>query len=189
MIHIVTGNKNKYESAVKHLKSFGIGLKQSKLDIIEPQEENIEKVAKSKADQAFDILKEPVLVADTGWNISALNGFPGPFMHYVTDWFTVEDWENLFKGKAGEKVQIINVVAYKDLDNMKKFQAIRKATILEEPRGEGIPIDQLITSRTDKTSWAECKSLDLPVFEKELKDNLWTQFAEWYRDNIRKSRE
>lgn len=184
IVIFVTGNKSKYESAVEKLKPFSIELKQSKLDIIEPQEENIEKVAESKAKQAFDILKGPVLVADTGWNIPSLNGFPGPFMHFVTDWFTVEDWSNLLKDKDDRRIQLINTVAYKDWKHLKIFRAVRKATILEEPKGEGIPIDQLITSRADRKSWAECKNLELHVFEQELKDNLWVQFGDWYSSNI-----
>lgn len=181
---LVTGNKNKYESAVAKLNPFNIKLKQSELNIIEPQEENIAKVAKSKATQAYEVLNEPVLVADTGWDIPALNGFPGPFMHYVTDWFTIEDWVNLLRGKTDRRIKIINTVAYKDSGNLEIFQAVRKVTLLKEPKGEGIPVDQLITSRSDGKSWAECKEMGLPVFAQGLKDNLWTQFGEWYSDNI-----
>lgn len=183
-IHIVTGNKNKLESARKRLEPYKIIVEQIKLDIIEPQSEDIKFVAEFKANQAFEKSGVPVLVSDTGWSIPALNGFPGPLMHYISDWFEAGDFLNLMQNKEDRTVVIENVAVYKDKDQIKTFVSKRTGRILSEARGEGVAIDRIATFRSDNKTIAECMTLGIPSFDEELTDSIWTQFGEWYNSTI-----
>lgn len=55
-------------------------------DIPEIQSMNILKIVKAKAKEAYNILKRPILVEDSGLYIEALNWFPGPLIKYVIEW-------------------------------------------------------------------------------------------------------
>lgn len=64
-VHFVTGNSEKVASMREHVKELGIDIEQVSLVLIEPQASDIEPIAFSKARQAFDILRSPVLVEDS----------------------------------------------------------------------------------------------------------------------------
>lgn len=184
MLYIVTGNKNKFESAKKRLEPFNIEVEQVKLDIIEPQSEDIKFVAEFKANQAFEKVGKPVLVSDTGWSIPALKGFPGPLMHYMTDWFEAQDFLNLMRDKEDRTIIIENIATYKDGDQIKTFSSKRIGRILFEAKGIGAPIDKVVTFRSDNKTIGECMELGISSFDEELTDSIWTQFGEWYKPVI-----
>ncbi|MBD3329485.1 hypothetical protein GF357_03260 [Candidatus Dojkabacteria bacterium] len=180
MIYHITGNKHKAESANKRLKPFNIQLKQKTLHLIEPQEEDITTVAESKAQQANRQIKRPVLVSDSGISIPALNGFPGPFMHYITKWLTASDLLNLMQNKTDRTIYFQNVAVYQDSQQQRAFKSERKGLILSKAEGKGIPLDQIVTFRKDYKTIAECENFGLSRFDSELKDSIWFQFGEWY---------
>ncbi len=178
---MVTNNKDKFTSAVSRLAQFKIELIQKKLKIIEPQEENIKKVATSKARQAYELLRQPVIVSDTGWSIPALNGFPGPFMHFITKWFTGEDLARLCKGITKRTVIIENIAVYKDAKIEKCFISKREGVLVENPKGKGVAIDQLASFRSDGKTIAQCQVQNLNRFDSNLMNSIWTQFGEWFK--------
>ncbi len=61
----VTGNQAKYLTAKKYFEPLGVDVVQKKLDIPEIQSDKIEEVALDKAQKAFNILKQPLIVNDT----------------------------------------------------------------------------------------------------------------------------
>ncbi|HJJ56389.1 MAG TPA: non-canonical purine NTP pyrophosphatase, partial [Methanocorpusculum sp.] len=78
MITVVTKNKNK----VSEISSFFSGIvdiSHINLDCIEPQANTVEEIASYKAKYAYEKLKTPVIVDDTGLFIDILSGFPGPY--------------------------------------------------------------------------------------------------------------
>ena len=82
MITVVTKNKNK----VSEISSFFSGIvdiSHINLDCIEPQANTVEEIASYKAKYAYEKLKTPVIVDDTGLFIDILSGFPGPYASYV----------------------------------------------------------------------------------------------------------
>lgn len=67
----------------KRLSPFDIEVRQIELDLIEPQADTCQEIALLKAKQAFQQVKQPVLVDDSAFHIPALNGFPGPYVKYI----------------------------------------------------------------------------------------------------------
>jgi non-canonical purine NTP pyrophosphatase (RdgB/HAM1 family) len=98
-IKYVTGNQIKINFAKKQLDKYNIEIEQVRLEIDEIQSEDKFAVTTDKAQKAFEILKSPLFVTDTFWEIPALNGFPGAYMKYVNKWFSSEDFLALMKNK------------------------------------------------------------------------------------------
>lgn len=84
-IWLATGNKRKMGEARLACERFDITVKQIKLDIEEIQATDPIVISEYKAERAFEQIKQPVTVTDTFWNIPALNGFPGPYMKYISE--------------------------------------------------------------------------------------------------------
>ncbi|HXX54673.1 MAG TPA: non-canonical purine NTP pyrophosphatase, partial [Methanoregula sp.] len=79
---LVTTNAGK----VREIEEFfgdTVDVSQVSLDIPELRSDDVAKIAEGKARFAFDALRVPVLVDDTGFSVDALNGFPGPYAAFV----------------------------------------------------------------------------------------------------------
>jgi XTP/dITP diphosphohydrolase len=79
----VTTNEKKFEEVKDVLKDYSIKLKQSKLEMVEPDLDTIEDIALEKAKIAFKKLKQPLIVEDTGVYFKAYKNFPGPMAKRV----------------------------------------------------------------------------------------------------------
>ena len=82
-IAFVTSNSQKLATAREHLEPFGVDLEQVRLDLDEIQSASVRAVALHKAQQAFRLLRRPLIVEDSGFYIDELNGFPGPLVKFV----------------------------------------------------------------------------------------------------------
>ena len=86
VLWFLTGNKGKLREASTLFSEFNIEVKQLNAEIIEPQSDDIEEVAKAKMAQALSYLpdeKDLLLVEDAGLFVDSLNGFPGVFSSYA----------------------------------------------------------------------------------------------------------
>ena len=86
VLWFLTGNMGKLREASTLFSEFNIEVKQLKAEIIEPQSDDIEEVAKAKMTQALSHLpdeKDLLLVEDAGLFVDSLNGFPGVFSSYA----------------------------------------------------------------------------------------------------------
>ena len=112
-LHYVTGNSGKFHQ-LKDILSPSINIQQTNLDIIEPQADSIAQIAISKAKQAFDILKEPLVVEDSGLYIEALHGLPGPYIKYMNDNLSLEQILDILHGKENRNCKWVSCLAYAD---------------------------------------------------------------------------
>lgn len=108
----VTGNNVKYDVALKAFTNTGIVLLQKKLATPEIQSKSVQEVAMYSVSWASKELNQPVIVTDAGFYIEALNGFPGPFIKFVNEWFSADDFINLMKGKTNRTIIIQDCLAY-----------------------------------------------------------------------------
>ncbi len=79
-ITFVTGNEFKAKETGEILQ---LDLEISKIDLTEIQELDLEKVALHKLNQAYEILKKPVLIDDVSFEIESWNCFPGPLVKWI----------------------------------------------------------------------------------------------------------
>lgn len=123
-INYVTGNPVKISYAKSIFEKFGLEVVQRKLDFQEIQSHDKLGVATDKAKQAFEIIKEPLFVTDTFWEIPSLNGFPGAYMKYINEWFRAEDFLALMKDKKDRRIFCNDSIVYIDEKGIKTFTQI-----------------------------------------------------------------
>ncbi len=182
MLYFVTGNTYKVNAARIVLDPFGITFEVINLPLIEIQSSNSEEIAVHKAKQAYELLKEPIIIKDDSWHIDALHGFPGPYMKYVNEWFRVADYQNLLRTKRNKKVIFTETLCYHDNQLTKTFKGDSVGRILETPKGTAShPFMRLVTFRKDGLTMAEASNRNLLEFEES---SAWKLFAAWYKAEV-----
>lgn len=77
---LVTGNPHKHAEAERIL---GRALDHAPLDLPEVQELDLEVVLRAKGEEAWRRLRRPLVVEETGLELAALGGFPGPLVKWM----------------------------------------------------------------------------------------------------------
>lgn len=141
----VTGNNIKFSVAEKIFEHTGIELIQKSIITPEIQSKSVEDIAIFSAKWASQELNQTVAVTDAGFYIEALNGFPGPFIKFVNDWFTVDDYINLMRGQTNRTIIVRDCLAYCEPNKEPiTFIGVYKGSIANEAGRKGItPIEQL----------------------------------------------
>lgn len=135
-IVFATGNWAKIMSARQILEPLGFEVEQKKIDVPEIQHDSIEEVAKFSAKWASEKLKCDVLKNDTGLCVDALNGFPGPYTHYVSDTLGEDGLLKLLDGVENRKAHFVETLAYcKYGEEPITFVAITNGTISKVKQG------------------------------------------------------
>jgi len=111
-IIFITGNEYKFEQAKEALKDTGIILTRQKLDTPEIQSTKVEEVAAYSSKWASQKLNQAVVLSDASYSFEALNGFPGPYIKYINQWFTAQDFLNLMAGKTNRKIVVTQCLSY-----------------------------------------------------------------------------
>ena len=136
-ITYVTGNWAKILSARQILEPLGFKVEQVKMDVPELQNDSIKEVAKYSAKWAGNKLKCAVIKNDSGLCIDALNGFPGPYTHYVDDTLREDGILKLLEGVENRKAYFIEVLAYCEYGKEPViFKSITNGTIAKEKSGK-----------------------------------------------------
>ena len=103
----VTSNKDKVDEAQKIL---GVPIEIVNLDINEIQSLDLKKVVKHKVEQAYKKVKKPVFVDDVSFEVTAWNGFPGPFIKFLRQ-AGDNSFELLLRMLSTEKDKTVRVIA------------------------------------------------------------------------------
>lgn len=135
-ITYVTNNWAKISSARSVLQPLGYEIDNVKIDTVEIQADDVVDVAKYSAKWASEKLKCDVLKNDTGLFVEALNGFPGPYTHYVDDTLGYEGLLKLLEGESNRKAYFKEVLAYCEYGGEPVvFTGITNGTIAFEKSG------------------------------------------------------
>jgi len=164
------------------MRPYGINIVQAKLDIAEIQSDSFETIAIDKAKKSFEILNEPLFINDAAWVITALNGFPGPFMKYVNNWFSAEDFINLMLRHKNREVILRDTIVYINGSETKVFSYENKGVLLQEVKGDsGLPSARVISLSKNGLSISEENEKGSFYLESEQK--IWKDFADWLNEN------
>ncbi len=133
-LYFVTGNENKLNEVKSIL---GADVQGHNLDLREIQSVNLEPIAQYKARQAYDVLKKPVVVEDTGLFINSLNGFPGALIKWMLKSLSLEDICRMMRYFGYDHTAVAKtVVCYYDGTNLETFAGEVQGIIVFEPRGD-----------------------------------------------------
>ena len=176
----ITGNQKKLDNAKAFLAEYDIIPMSTKVDSQEIQSSDAVAIAVQKARDAYELLGEPLFVNDASWHIPALNGFPGPYMRYVVDWFTTEDILKLMEGKEDRSIILRDTIVYKDGEIEKIFTNDVHGILLTRPAGEGGGpfVTKIISFEDSGESIAQANIVGYSEKEKPL----WQEFAKWLKE-------
>lgn len=174
-IVFVTGNKRKVGEAKSSCQLFNITVDQKQLDINEIQSHDPVRIARQKAEQAFELLKVPLVVNDGFWSIPSLDGFPGGYMKDVAEWFKPEDFISIMQGKTDRSVIITECIVYKDFAEEKVFTKNFIGEIGTTAKGIGNSIEQVAIFN----GLTLAEHHDSGQFSEKPEDQLWYEFATW----------
>jgi XTP/dITP diphosphohydrolase len=144
-LHYLTGNRFKFYVAQQALHDTGITLAQNHLATPEIQNNSVREIALYSAQWAATRFDQPFIVTDSGFYIDALNGFPGPFIKFVNQWFTVEDLLRLMHNKRFRHVTVHDCLVFSRPNQpLVSFLGQYQGRIATEPgRNSGTPIERL----------------------------------------------
>lgn len=148
---LITGNKNKVREFEEIL---GIKIESQSLELEEIQDVLIEKVSESKAKKAFEILKKPVFVEDTGLIFNELHELPGALIKWFEKSLSYEEICNLIKEDRSAIAQIC--ISFFDGKELKQFTGEVKGSITLFPKGEnGFGWDKIFIPKGSNKTFAE----------------------------------
>ncbi len=134
MVTFVTGNPGK---ACEAQRILGVSLKQVFLDLEEIQEIAVEPVVRKKVLQAHAVLREPVLVEDTGFCIQAWNGLPGALIKWFLKTLGTRGICRLMQGEKDRRVTAVTCFGYHNGSDYQSFVGEVVGVIPQAPCGMG----------------------------------------------------
>ena len=152
----VTSNLDKVREASDIL---GFSLEHfSGLNIVEIQGSCLEKIVAHKAQQAFDELRSPVLVEDSGLMFSAWNGLPGPMIKWFEISVGCHGLLKMLENFENREAFAVCVVAVFDGKEMILANGEVKGKIAHNIRGEnGFGWDVIFIPEHYEITYAEMK--------------------------------
>jgi XTP/dITP diphosphohydrolase len=184
---MVSTNKNKVASISRSLARYKINVKHINLSLPELQSDDFNEVATEKAKAAFERTGKPCIVHDSGFFVTALNGFPGVLTHPVLDMVGIEGILKLTEGKPRE-CGFVHCIAYYDgsIAAPKLFRSENMGTMSRAPKGS-----------SNKHHWSRLFEIYIPNGESKTLaqmtakeywkwrdansvDESTTDFAKWY---------
>ncbi len=175
MLNFVSSNIEKYKEVKRILEAYNIDIKFISLKLLEIQDDDIEIIAKHKVDQAFDIIKDEVIVEDDGLFIKALNGFPGVYSSYIYKSIGNDGILKLMNGLNDRSARFISIIGYSN-GSIKLFKGIVNGTISYNKRGTSWGYDPIFIPEGYELTYAEIKNKD-QVSHRAI---ALREFAKWY---------
>ncbi len=100
MLYFVTTNEGKFEIIQSVLQQYGLDLQKKPIELNEPESDSLKEVALGKAKQAFEKLRQPLIVEDTGFYLEAYKGFPGQHSKWAFHKIGYQGFFKLLSGKS-----------------------------------------------------------------------------------------
>ncbi len=155
-----TSSKHKFIEAQAILGKVGIAVEQHPHRPPELQANSLEEIARHSCLQIFQEVRRTVFVEDAGMFIHELNGFPGPYSHYVLDTIGNEGILKLMKGVDDRKAVFRSAVAFASPGQpCRIFIGETIGYITEEQRGTHWGFDPVfVPTEGDGRTYAEMRS-------------------------------
>lgn len=133
---IVTSNAHKAEEVAAFFAGV-VEVTHVALDLPEHRSDDVGEIAKGKAQYAYEHLKTPVMVDDTGLFIDALNGFPGPYAAFVLNTIGNTGILKLMEGVPDRAARFTTAIGFADGTGARVFKGTVEGQITHAPRGSG----------------------------------------------------
>lgn len=125
-------------------------------DLDEIQSLDPRKVCRAKAAAAYAALGTPVLVDDSGFELGALNGFPGALVTWVIEAGGSALLHRLLPPSADPSATAVTAIAFADATGVSVFADTLGGMVIAEPRGEnGFGFDDVFIAQGEHRTLAE----------------------------------
>jgi XTP/dITP diphosphohydrolase len=147
---LITGNEGK---AREFAALFGAPIDFQKVPLTEVQALRVEDVAASKAKEAFERLRRPVLVDDTGFSVHAWNGLPGALIVWFLDTVGNSGILQMASTLTDRRVSVTTALGYADEYGARVFTGTVHGVLADSERGiNGFGYDSIfVPAGSDKT--------------------------------------
>lgn len=131
-VTFITGNLNKVTYLEKYL---GYPVKHIKLNLDEIQSLDPKEIVEHKVRQAYEKVKEPVLVEDGSLEFTALGRLPGPFIRFFVEEIPLDAICRILDDKS-RKAVARTTFGYFDGNKVRFFEGRLDGEIAQAPAGE-----------------------------------------------------
>ena len=153
---LITGNAGK---AAEFSRLLGVEIHNQKVELPEVQSDDVRTIAEAKARAAFDIVKQPVFVDDTGLYIEAWNGLPGAFIAWFLRCVGNEGILKMLEGWDDRSARAVTALGYCDGQGARVFYGETKGSIAPAMRGtNGLGFDPIFMPNGSDKTYAELES-------------------------------
>ena len=172
---LVTGNPGK----ARELKRIcGIEIAHEPVDLPEIQGLDLLTVLRSKTREAYRQLGRPVIVDETGLELAALNGFPGPLIKWLLQSIGAEGLGRLGQSLHDDRITAHCAVMFFDGEREVVGEGRTRGRLVFPPRGDdGFGWDPVFLPDGDGLTYAEMSA--------ERKDEIGHRGKAW-RELVRK---
>jgi len=188
IIYFATSNKVKIIYAQKALSGIGVKVKQIKMDFNESRSYIPPAIAMEKAKEAYNILKAPVIVEDSGFFIKALGGFPMTHIHFALETLGIKHIVKAMSEEKNRQAFWLSTLAYVDhsqtkLFNYKEFGSIAK-TLRPKKRRMMSDLWHIYIPTKDNPKKLALSEMS-PSYAKKYEDKMYNQlnhfkkFSHW----------
>ena len=178
MLYFITSNEDKFREVSNILKRYSISIAFKHANLLEIQADSIEDVAIAKVKDAYDKVKDEVIVEDDGLFIDALNGFPSIYSSYVFKTIGNKGILKLMEGIDDRYAKFVSTIAYYNGSRLKLFKGVVEGMIAREERGISWGYDPIFIPKGYSKTYAELKDKKDQISHRGIALRL---FAEWYK--------
>lgn len=186
----VTGNYGKYASVRRKFEKALIDIEYFKCDLIEPDVNDIEFISKVKAREAYEEIKRPVFVVDSGFyieNYPGNSGYPGAFVKRSGISSDIVDLLKKMKNVNARGCYFLDCLTFFDGDSYYQFFGISKGRLSHVMKGHE---DKKALSSLWYVFIPDNCSKTLAEMTDEERDNrpdgrtsATDEFIKWYKNN------
>jgi inosine triphosphate pyrophosphatase len=130
----ITGNQNKADFVAKWL---GHPIDHEKIDLDELQALDLHVIVEHKVRQAYDILRQPVLVEDASLTFTAMGRLPGTFIKWFIEELGYDGLLRLALSLPSQEAHGKVCYGYYDGKTLKLFDGEMRGRMAEKARGTG----------------------------------------------------
>jgi XTP/dITP diphosphohydrolase len=179
----LTGNRFKFHVAQQALRGLDLVLEQNRLAVPEIQSNSVQEIAEFSAQWASQRLDQPFITTDAGFYIDALNGFPGPFIKFINQWFSVDDLLRLMSNRTYRHITIQDCLVYARPGQPSiSFVGSYQGKIATEPgQSSGTPIERLYIPQGYETPISEFSPDEQVSYWSNAE--VWKAFRSYYQEN------
>ncbi len=182
-IVLMTQNQHKLTELRPLFERFNVSFETTSMEKFEIRADDVEAVAHKAAITAYDALKRPVVLDDSGLFVDALNGFPGTYSAYVLKTIGNAGILRLMNHIDERTAKFVTAVGYADGDTIQTFVGVMSGNIARTPAGEeGFGYDPIFIPQGETRTYAQM-SLSEKV-NTSHRTKAFRKFLNWYTKRV-----